>query len=1317
MFRHEIEPFSEAELERLGSFAAQASLAIGNAQLFNDLDAALERQTAMTDVLEAVGNARLDTQPVFDRIVDHARRLCDDTYASVSVLDGSGISTRSMAGPSGHELLSDGSEGVLRAHGDDSSTTATVHRTGEILHIRDWEELPADQYRNSRARLSGARTLLALPMRRHGDVVGVATFTRFSAGGYTDAEVSLLQAFTDQAAIAVDNARILQEIQQRNTDLADSLELQTATSDVLRLISAHPGELDVVLDGILAKAAQLCDADGGAVLVGNSELVRIEAALGTGADAIRGLDTRPSTLTIEAAAHHAPVSIDDLRTIDDPVLGPLSELIGIRSWASVALVHDGKWVGSVNVSRSAVRPFDTDNLRALQTFADQAAIAVANAKLFNDLDAALERQTAMTDVLDAVSTARTDLQPVYDAVARHAMNLCHGASVALFVRDGASLVGAADDGPHLPIFDNQAAGREFLIGRVWPVDEDTPMSEACRTGQPVHIRDWDDVPAETFRDSAMRTFGRRSTLSLPLLRNHEAVGVVNISKVEPGGFGDDEMSLLQAFANQAAIAVDNARLLREIEDRNQDLSESLELQTATSEVLQLISANPGDLTVVLEGIITRAAALCDAETGLLWLKRGDELICEAEVRGRAVSFVGDVHDASVKNVYSLSARRRMPVFNDDIMPLIAGSDLEPMKATLSGVRSLATIALFHDNVWIGNINLGRRTIQPFDQKQANILQAFADQAAIAVANAQLFNDLDAALERQTAMADVLEAVSTARFDIQPVFDRIADHAQRLCDDTMALVTVRDQASMSIVAASWPSMNDEIPEGDIHWDEIDTSTTTGTVFATGQAVHVRDWLEVPDDLYPDSQARHSGMRTLLTLPMRRHDAVIGVITFVRVEPGGYPDDQVALLQAFTDQAAIAVDNARLLAEIEQRNHELSESLELQTATSDILELISSKPGDLTTVLAGIAERAAALCDADTGSVLLRHGDILRIEAETAPIEGAMSMLGREFVAERTINRRARDVRQPVFLDDFQEVRDSVGVQVARDIPQLHSFATIALILDDEWIGNLNLTRTEVRPFDPKIATVLQAFADQAAIAVANAKLFNDLDAALERQTAMSDVLEAVSTARFDIQPVFDRIVEHAQRLCHDVFAYVTLRDADVTVVAAAGQDNVEVHPQFENRPVPVDGNSTTGTVYATGEPLHIRDWDEVPPDLYPNTRARQMGARSLLTLPMGRHGHVIGSIGFFRVAPGGYSDDEISLLQTFTDQAAIAVDNARLLREIEERNSDLAQSLETPDGDVGGTAADQCESGRSAVGVRRHRRTRQRDSVTPTTARS
>ena len=1087
--RTDVRPFDEQQAHIAQTFAEQAAIGISNAKLFADLDEALDRQRAMTDVLDAVSVARFDVQPVIDRIVDHAARLCASGGAIVWLRDGDRI----RHGAASFEYR-DNPDGRIASEFDDrpldrSSWPGDAILTGAPIAIPDWANRPLDQYPDAPLSREFDGSGVAVPMIRDGAGVGAIVFARIG-DQYAIDEIELLQTFANQAAIAVDNARLLREIEQRNAELGESLELQTATSDILRLISAHPGDLATVLEGIAVRAATLCDAEGGSVLLRHGDILRIEAETEPweGAPSLVGREfTADRTINRRARDAREPVFLDDFQDVRDAVgMQVARDLPDLHSFATIALLLDGEWIGSLNLSRTAVRPFDPKVAPIMQAFADQAAIAVANAKLFNDLDAALERQTAMTDVLDAVSTARTDLQPVYDAVARHALRLCHGATVALFVRQGENLVGAADDGPHLPIFDDLAAAREFLIGRAWPVGEDTPMSEACRTGRPVHIRDWDDVPPDTFRDTGMRNVGRRSALSLPLLRNLEAVGVINISKVEPGGFSDDEMSLLQAFANQAAIAVDNAQLLREIEQRNHELSESLELQTATSEVLQLISANPGDLTIVLEGIITRAAAFCEAETGLLWLRHGDELRCVAQREAR-FSFVGNTTSLAESGANLRAGESKQPFFMDDLVAAIRPDMPLADEILATGVRSFATIPLLRDGEWIGNINVGRFEVRPFDQKQATILQAFADQAAIAVENARLFNDLDAALERQTAMTDVLDAVSTARLDLQPVFDKVAEHADRLCRGTGAMVLVREGDHLQLSAIAGPSPMEADRLG--RTIPIDGSSITGAAVLRGEIIHIRDWEAEDASVYAASPARTMGHQSALAVPMMRGGVAIGTIGFTRAEPGGYTDDEVALLETFADQAAIAVDNARLLREIERRNTELSESLELQTATSEILQLISDNPGNLDAVFEGIVTQAAQLCDADMAGVMRRDGDqfiLIRASDHRDQAE----------VGTRTPVQAGVDYRQPVFIDDVAVAHPDVTTAV-------RSMVSVGMFVDDVHYGQINVNRREVRPFEPRHGRIVQAFAEQAAIAISNANLF----AQLEEQTRLAEEANA------------------------------------------------------------------------------------------------------------------------------------------------------------------------------------------------------------------
>ena len=247
------------------------------------------------------------------------------------------------------------------------------------------------------------------------------------------------------------------------------------------------------------------------------------------------------------------------------------------------------------------------------------------------------------------------------------------------------------------------------------------------------------------------------------------------------------------------------------------------------------------------------------------------------------------------------------------------------------LRSYATVALFSEAEWIGNINIVRPEVRPFDDGDLATLQAFADQASLAVSNARLFNDLDAALERQTAMTDVLDAVSTARLDLQPVFDVIANHADRLAEGSGAVVALRDGDEFVIAAVAGPSPIDP----DVSRYPLDETTVTGAAIVRGELIHVTDRV-TEGFAYPNSPAHVHGHRSGLVVPMMREGAALGAIVFTRETPGGLSDETIELLEAFTDQATIAVNNARLLREIEERNTDLSESLELQTATSEVLQ---------------------------------------------------------------------------------------------------------------------------------------------------------------------------------------------------------------------------------------------------------------------------------------------------------------------------------------------------------------------------------------------
>ena len=1270
MYRHEVRPFTDDELAALGAFAEQASLAIVNAKLFSDLDQSLLRQQAMADVLDAVSTARVDLQPVFERIVAHAGRLCDSEGALIVVREGDGVR---LAAQSGRR------DGIAWEHGalDDTSASGESILTGRVVAIADWGARPADQYPLSPVARSHDGEVLAVPMLRDGAALGALSFTRPKRGGYTDAEIALLQTFANQAAIAIGNARLLREIEQRNGDLDESLKLQTATSEVLALISAHPGDLIAVMNGLIDRAVRLCDADAGivcrfdgdsitflanpqhpesvglsrraapalkaplsagetirvddlsaisvperpvpddvrsflavglrvdgelygmlgvnrhevrpfnereanildafgeqaSIAIGNARLFNdLDAALALQtamAEVLRLISEHPGELTkvlqgiltqarelcdadrgqvilirddetaiVAADASPSgslvgrvlpgrnggtapfgplvkqfydidrPTMVDDVQSLyaadDHSVVAEFARAAQNRSRMVVPLLRQGKHIGNIHLARGEVRPFTPAQATILQAFADQAVIAVTNAGLFNDLAESLARQEAMTELLDAVSTARTDLTPVFDVLARHADRLCGGTGAVVATRQGDGLVVVAAAGALAVrggFFATQVTDRGVM-----PIDDSTMFGASAGHREIVHIRNWDDEPADRYPDAPSRRAGAKCALTIPMVRDDVALGVVAFSRDVPGGYSDAEVSLLKTFVEQATVAVDNARLLVEIEQRNSELAESLELQTATGAILELISANPGDLRKVFEGIVAQAARLCDADSAGINRVEGDDLVL------MATSY--EHHQARV------GRRLPIPPEPDWLTTLHFIDDLAAVLNVPAEIHSCLSVPLIVDNMPYGTLALTRSEVRPFEPRHGRIAQVFAEQAAIAIGNAKLFNDLDESLARQRAMTDVLDAVSTARFDLQPVFDRIAEHASRLCDSSSSVVALRHGDKVQLASAKFSGL----PTREL--SELDDTSVNGATILSGKAITVDDWDNRPADQFPTSPVPRTTGIEVASLPMLRDGVAVGSIGVTRPMRGGYTGAEVSLLQTFANQAAIAVENARLLSEIEQRNAELAESLELQTATSEILALISAHPGDLTAVLDGLIERAVRLCDADAGVVLRLDGDVTTFLANPAHPESVGS--SRPIGAER----KARLSAGETFCVDDLRATPMPGPEVPEDV---RSYLAVGLRIDGRLYGMLGVNRHEVRPFDEREARILNAFGEQAAIAIGNAKLFNDLDESLARQRAMTDVLDAVSTARFDLQPVFDRIVEHASRLCGQQYA--------------------------------------------------------------------------------------------------------------------------------------------------------------------------------------
>ncbi|MGB8628632.1 MAG: GAF domain-containing protein, partial [Xanthobacteraceae bacterium] len=407
-------------------------------------------------------------------------------------------------------------------------------------------------------------------------------------------------------------------------------------------------------------------------------------------------------------------------------------------------------------------------------------------------------------------------------------------------------------------------------------------------------------------------------------------GTIGIYRQEVRPFNDKQIELVSNFAAQAAIAIENTRLLNELRQRTTDLTESLEQQTATSEVLSVISSSPGRLESVFSSMLENAVRICQAKFGFMLRYDGDAYHTVAELcdvpayiaemrrgplRPHPESALGRVaRTKEFAQISDITAHRlyaeRNPIF-------VAGAEL-------GGMRTIAAVPMLKDQQLIGAITIFRKEVRPFTDKQIALLQNFAAQAVIAIENARLLNELRESLEQQTATADVLRIISTSPGELGPVYDAMLANAVRLCDARFGNIYRCDHDTLSLVAShnTPPALIEARSSSPLR---PDPQTPTGRIVTTRTLVHIADL--AAEQAYAERKpavveaVELGGIRTLLLVPMLKDDELVGVLTIYRQEVRPFTDKQIALMRNFAAQAVIAIKNARLLDDLNKLNQQL------------------------------------------------------------------------------------------------------------------------------------------------------------------------------------------------------------------------------------------------------------------------------------------------------------------------------------------------------------------------------------------------------------
>jgi signal transduction histidine kinase/DNA-binding GntR family transcriptional regulator len=715
-------------------------------------------------------------------------------------------------------------------------------------------------------------------------------------------------------ALARGYAGLERKVEEGTAQLKEALEKQTATAEILRVISSSPTDVAPVFDAILKSAVRLTDAQIAAVFRYDGKLVHMAATHNWTTEALEYFRSiypappSPSLMSGRVILEKRVVRESD--ALSDEHYDHHSAVSGRwRRMLGIPMLREGNPIGVLIVTWAEPGETPERQVELLQTFADQAVIAIENVRLFNETREALERQTATAEILKVISGSPTNVQPVFDAIVQSGLRIFDGLSVAIVLVDGQLIQMGASAGA----MTKEAARPQFPM----PLNRESASGLAILDRAVANVGDTEAPDAPPFARDNGRALGFRAIATAPMLREGGAIGAIVVTRAAAGAFTDKQLALLQTFADQAVIAIENVRLFNETK-------EALEQQTVTAEILGVISSSPTETQPVFEAIANSGQRLFEGANVWVVLREGDRLFAKA------------ISERDPERVAKYRAAFPTPITRDYLNALafldrdiIDIQDVEALPKPLNtgtanfaatGYRAVTIVPMMRGETVIGTIGVARLNPGPLSPRHVSLLKTFADQAVIAIENVRLFNETKEALEQQKASAEVLEVIGNSVADTKPVFDKILQSCARLFGGRYVGITLMgDDGKVHAGAYRGPS---EKEFRNIFPVPLDKDSGTGTAILERRVLHYPD---LHASGVPAAVRRGSGplgTKSMILAPMLWEGRGIGAIMVAREVAGAFTDKEIALLKTFADQAVIAIQNSRLFHEIEEKSRQLT-----------------------------------------------------------------------------------------------------------------------------------------------------------------------------------------------------------------------------------------------------------------------------------------------------------------------------------------------------------------------------------------------------------